>query len=104
MPNEVIDELIYIFHNQLATQTTQRELTWEEIVAMQAQAFMSQQACDFEEDHYFNNNEGYLFQPHINIPSYYHSSWRRYEDSSYGNQSIQSQEGSSSNYQEQIRQ
>ena len=38
------------------------------------------------------------------MPSYYHSVWRTYEDFSYGNISIQSQEGLSSNYQEQIRQ
>ena len=38
------------------------------------------------------------------MPSYYHLGWRTYEYFSYGNPSIQSQEGSSSNYQEQIRQ
>ena len=76
----------------------------EEIATMQEQASMIQQAFYFEEVHYSNNNEGYFFQPHNNMPSYYNSGWRTYENFSYGNPSFQSQEGSSSNYQGQIRQ
>ena len=38
------------------------------------------------------------------MPSYYHSSWRTYEDFSYGSQNFQSEGGSSYNYQEQIQQ
>ena len=54
--------------------------------------------------YYLNNNEGYLFQPHNNIPSYYHSGWRTYEDFCYGNSSFQSQESLSFNYQGKILQ
>ena len=38
------------------------------------------------------------------MPSYYHSSWRTYEDFFYRSQNYQSQGGSSYNYQEQIQQ
>ena len=74
MPNEAIDEVIYIIQNQLSARTTQRELSGKEITAMQAQASMNQQDYDFEDEHYFNNNKGYFFQPHNNMPNYYHSS------------------------------
>ena len=90
MSNEVINELFYSLKNQLAAHTTQFEPTWEEIATIQAQAFMRQQAYNFEEVHYFNNNTGHFFQPHNNMPSYNHSGWRTYEDFSYGDPSIQS--------------
>ena len=84
--------------------TTQREPTWVQIAAVQAQASMSQQAYNFEEAHYFNNYEGHFYQPHNNKQCYYHSDWRTYDDFFYGNPSIQSQESSSSNDQEKIKQ
>ena len=65
---------------------------------------MNQQAFDFKEAHYLNYNGGHFFQPNNNVPNYYHSGWRAYENFSYGNSSFQSQEGLSSNYEEQRRQ
>ena len=65
---------------------------------------MSQQAFDFEEAHYLNYNGGHFFYPKNNVPNYYYLGWRTYEDFSYGNSSFQSQEGLSSNYEEQKRQ
>ena len=75
-----------------------------DIVTRYAQASVSQQAYNFEGVNYFNNNASYFSQPHNITPSYYHSSWETYDSFSYGSPSMQSQESSSSYYQEQIRQ
>ena len=104
MSDEAINELFYTFQKEIVSHITQREPTWEDIVARKAQAFMSQQAYNFEEGNYFNSNAGYFSQPHSNIPSYYHLGWGTYDNFSYGNPSMQGQESSSSYYQEQIRQ
>ena len=72
MSNEAIDELIYLLQNQHASSATQIEPTWEDITAIQAQASRSQQAYNLEGVHYFNNNDGHVFQPHNNMPSYSH--------------------------------
>ena len=65
---------------------------------------MSQQAYNFEKANYLNNYEVYFSQPHNIFPSYHHSGWGTYDNFSYGNLSIQSQESSSSYFQEQIKQ
>ena len=62
---------------------------------------MSQQAFDFEKVHYLNYNGCHFFQPNNNVPNYYHSSWRTYEDFSYRNSSFIVK---NSNYEEQRRQ
>ena len=73
MMDEEMNELLYTFQNQFSSHTTQRESTWEDIVAMQAQTSMRLQAYNFKEVNFFNNNASYFFQRHNNIPSYYHS-------------------------------
>ena len=43
--------------------------------------------------HYLNYNGGHFFKPNNNVPNYSHSSWRAYENFSYGNSSFQRQKG-----------
>ena len=101
--NEEMDELFYTLQKEFASRVTQRAPSWEYIVERQAQASMSQQAYNLEGVNYFNNNVGYFYQPHNYMTSYYHPGWGSYDNFSYGNPIMQSQEGSSSYYQEQIK-
>ena len=101
MSDEEINEFFYTFRNHFASHTFQRESTWEEIIARQAQASMSQQVYNFGVVNSFNN-EGYFSQHHSYMLSYNHSSWGTHDNLSYGHPIMQSQGSSSSNYQDQF--
>ena len=60
MSDEVINELFYTLQKEFSPCIIQREPTWEDISARQAQASLSQQDFNFEGGNYFNSNASYF--------------------------------------------